>query len=64
MSIKLGSHVRDVITGIHGTVTARCEYLHAGTTYRVERVNERGERSEDWFDEARIDPANHPAATE
>lgn len=55
--VKLGSKVRDLITGVTGFATARSEWLYGCTRIRVEgpdNVHE-GKPQELWFDEQRIE---------
>lgn len=54
--IELGDMVKCSITGFSGRVTARCDYLHANTTYAVQsRVDKDGKFIEaQWFDGAQL----------
>lgn len=52
--IKLGSKVRDKLTGIEGHATGRVEYLDNSPDVLVEYQNGDGERSSTWIDEPRL----------
>lgn len=59
MSIKLGTTVRDVITGFEGVVTGRAEYLTGCAQVQVvPRVLDKDgkRRDSEWFDEQRVSP--------
>lgn len=58
----LGSKARDTVTGFTGTVTARAEYLQGATQVRLERLDNDGKLSAEWFDENRLaeEPAYRP----
>ena len=54
---SLGQHVIDAITGFHGAVCARTQYLTGGTSYAVQpRVLDRNGRPQEWvwLDEQRL----------
>ena len=54
--IKLGSKVRDTITGFSGVATARSGYLHGSPRVLVEgRVTAEGRLNSDWFEESRLE---------
>jgi len=56
MAIKLGTEVKDAITGFAGTITARTEYLTGGTRICVEsKTLHEGRPVEAWFDEQRFE---------
>lgn len=50
--IKLGTKVRDSITGFEGIVTARAEYLYGCIRCEVAGCDKPGEAL--WFDEQRL----------
>lgn len=53
--IKLGSTVTEVITGVKGVVTGRCEYLTGCNQYLVQPKSRKGQYVEShWFDEAKL----------
>lgn len=54
--VKLGSKVRDVITGFEGIATGRTVYLNGCVHVLVTRgvVDEKGMPVSDWFDEQRV----------
>lgn len=56
MSIKLGSKVRDSITGFSGIATARHEYLYGciRITVTPDQLREGKPVEEQWFDEQRL----------
>ncbi len=53
MPIKMRDHVEDIITGFHGTVVARAEYMNGCIRFGVQpRVAEAGKLPEwQWIDE-------------
>jgi len=54
--VKLGSMVRDRITGFEGVATGRAEYLHGCPTVLVESPQlEKGEIKKQWIDEPRLE---------
>jgi hypothetical protein len=54
--IKLGSKVRDTISGFEGIATGRAVYLNGCISVNVEGpIKTDGERSNLWFDEQRIE---------
>lgn len=53
---KLGDKVVDPITGVTGTVTARCEYLYSSPSIRIEGKDGTGRATCDWIDESRAHP--------
>lgn len=55
--IKLGSRVRDTITGHVGITTGRTEWTYGCTRYCVEaeRLTDDGKAIEPWFDEQRLE---------
>ncbi|KKM17983.1 hypothetical protein LCGC14_1670260 [marine sediment metagenome] len=55
--MKLGSMVKDQITGYKGMITGRCEYLTGCVQYLVTRTSiKEGDSVDDqWFDESRLD---------
>lgn len=53
--IKLGTKVKDNITGFSGMVTGRCEYLTGCRQYSVAAKASKGKGGETtWFDEDRL----------
>jgi hypothetical protein len=51
--MKLGTVVKDSITGFEGTATAFCTYLHG--TPRVMVESKRGDKEDSrWYDEQRL----------
>jgi hypothetical protein len=52
--IELGSKVKDSVTGVIGTVTARVEYLYGSPRVMVEYAAE-GKASELWCEENRVE---------
>lgn len=54
MTSKLGKTARDRVTGVTGTITARCEYLGESTRIRIENADKDGQPKEHWFAEERI----------
>lgn len=55
--IKLGSKVRDKVTGMTGITTGKCEYLYGCNQYNiVPPVGGDGKMNDtQWFDEGRIE---------
>jgi hypothetical protein len=54
--IKLGSKVRDTITGLEGVAVGRAVYLNGCISVNIEGpINKDGQRYTDWFDEARVE---------
>ena len=51
--VKLGSKVKDSISGFKGTVTARAEYLYGCVRCGVEGKDKPGEMI--WIDEQRLE---------
>lgn len=51
----LGKKVKDKVTGIGGTVTARCAYIGAVPQVCVEYINNTGNHEEIWLDESRVE---------
>lgn len=63
--VKLGSTVRDTVTGFTGKVTARCEYLHGPARVHVETLNVVGDHHEAWLEEGRLEtPGEHDSGPE
>ena len=55
--IKLGTEVKDKITGFKGIATGRCEYLTGCTQWLIipTKLTKEGKRPEgEWFDEQRL----------
>lgn len=54
--VKLGSKVRDTITGFEGIATGRTVYLNGCVHVLVTRqtVDEKGSPVAEWFDEQRV----------
>jgi len=51
-----GDKVRDKITGVHGTIIGRADYLSGCNRYGVQPVADAGKYVEAcWFDEPRIE---------
>lgn len=63
MSVKLGSKVRDVVTGFEGVATGRAEYLTGCVQICVSPpVDGEGKlRDANWFDEDRLQMQDAPA---
>lgn len=58
MAVKLGSKVRDTITGFEGIAMGRTQYIYGCNQIMVtpDRLGEGGKRLEpEWFDEQRIE---------
>jgi hypothetical protein len=55
--IKLGSKVKDSITGLAGIATGRCEFLHGPVRWQVEPPLRADGKPVDgqWFDEGRLE---------
>ena len=55
--VKLGTKVRDSITGFEGIAIARTQYLYGCVQIGVEPLIAEGgkKRDTEWFDEQRID---------
>jgi hypothetical protein len=54
--IKLGSKVRDKVTGFTGITTGRAEYLYGCNQYNIVPPVDAGKLGEtQWFDEGRIE---------
>lgn len=53
--VRLGTKVRDSITGFEGTVTARCEYLTSTTRIMIEGQSADGKPVDLWCDESRAE---------
>lgn len=53
--IALGSRVRDLTTGVEGTVTGRAEYLHNPPALRVEGRDVNGRPIDFWETESRFE---------
>ncbi len=54
--VKLGTKVKDKITGVSGVATARSDYLYGCVRICVEYLNKKsGELKELWFDEQRLE---------
>ncbi len=47
--------VKDIITGLQGTVTARCEYMNGCLCYLVEWADTEGTHHEHWVDLQRLE---------
>lgn len=55
MEVKLGSNVKDNITGFEGVATGKCEYLNGCVQYEITASKlEDGKPVEKWFDEGRV----------
>ena len=52
--VKLGSTVKDRVTGFVGTVTVRCEYLDGDARCGVSPLSADGALKDHWFDEGRL----------
>lgn len=54
--VKLGSKVRDTITGYEGIATARSEFLNGCVSIQITRteMTKDGDAKADWFDEQRV----------
>lgn len=56
MTIKLGSRVRDTLTGFEGIATGRTTFLFGCVRVCIESPElEKGETIENWFDEQRVE---------
>ena len=56
MTIKLGSKVRDTLTGFEGTATGRTTFLYGCVRICIESTEiQKGEVVENWFDEQRVE---------
>lgn len=53
-SVKVGSKVKDTITGFIGVVTARVEYFGGKVDFRVEAPVADGKLNSEWFPEQRL----------
>ena len=54
--IRLGSRVRDKITGFEGITTGHCKYLYGCNQYNIVSRVKDGKPSECfWFDDGRIE---------
>ena len=53
--VKMGSKVKDSITGFKGTAIARTEYINGCVSICVETTDKDGKPFEVWFDEQRVD---------
>jgi hypothetical protein len=56
--IKLGSKVKDKISGFNGIVVARCEYLYKPTEIGIESLQPKDNKPNDvvWVSESRLEP--------
>lgn len=56
MTIKLGSKVRDILTGFEGIAVARTTFLYGCVRVCIESTEIlKGEVVENWFDEQRVE---------
>lgn len=53
--IKLGSKVKDKITGFQGTAVARCEYLDSSPTIQVQKSLSGDKITNEWIAESRLE---------
>jgi len=53
---ELGKKVRNKVTMVVGTITARCEYLSSPPRYQVEGVDKNDRPIENWYFEGDLDP--------
>jgi len=53
--VKLGSKVRDAISGFEGVVVGKAVYLNGCHSACVEGPAKDGERKDLWFDEQRLE---------
>ena len=60
--VKLGSKVKDVVTGITGMATARIEYVFGDPQIRIELVVD-GKPVEVWYAENRVELLEEPASS-
>ena len=51
---NLGETVKDINTGYHGRITARCEYITDKRNYLVENIDTTGRPIEHWVEEERL----------
>lgn len=54
-NIELGSKVKDKVTGVEGTVTAKCIYLYGPIRCGIELVDNSGTHIERWFEIERLE---------
>lgn len=52
--IQLGQKVKDIVTGVIGTVTAKIEYLHGTPQVCIEYMSDAG-ATEKWITEERAE---------
>jgi hypothetical protein len=60
--VQLGSKVKDSVTGLEGTATARAEYLHGSPSVRIEGRNTDGKPFDEWVPEPRVAVVEAPKA--
>lgn len=53
-SIKLGSRVKDTITGFEGVASGRYENLRGTVRFEVEALDKNGKPLTEWFDDVRL----------
>jgi hypothetical protein len=61
-AIKLGSNVKDTVTGVEGVATARAEYLHGSPSVRIEGRHADGKSFDEWIPEPRVAVVEAPKA--
>ena len=54
MTEMLGKKATDKVTGISGTITGYCVYLHGNDAVLVERLDKDGEHQFCWWDRDRL----------
>ena len=56
LKFKLGSFVKDIVTGYSGKITAACHYLYRPIPqYLIESVDSTGRPIEWWVEENRLE---------